>query len=146
MPTPLKFRTVLLRCARFLSEEINVILASHQLNYSLWQVVYLINERQGITSIEIAKYLQVSKPAIAKRVQRLIELDILEQADSIDKREKKLALTQHGHSIYLLCSELIDTHEQSLISAFDSEELDQSIQILSKVLSALENQKMGDSK
>ena len=36
-----------------MSDEINTILLQHQLNYSLWQVLYVIQLKQGCTSIDI---------------------------------------------------------------------------------------------
>ncbi|MGE8560289.1 MAG: MarR family transcriptional regulator, partial [Acinetobacter sp.] len=47
MSPQLKFRASLLRCARLMSDEINTILLPYQLNYSLWQVLYVIQLKQG---------------------------------------------------------------------------------------------------
>ena len=55
MLNPLNFRASLLRCARLMSDEINIILLPHQLNYSLWQVLYVIQLKQGS---EQAKFWQ----------------------------------------------------------------------------------------
>ena len=68
MSPPLGFRSAMLRCARMLSDEVNTLLIPYQLNYSLWQVMYVIQEMNGCTSIEIAEILNVSKPSIAKRI------------------------------------------------------------------------------
>ena len=94
MAIPPKIRTVLLRSARLMSEMINEVLEAYQLNYSLWQVIYLIHEHQCITSIDLSKILKVSKPSIAKRIQVLLQLNIIEPVKSLDKREKKFSL-QH---------------------------------------------------
>lgn len=145
MSSPVKLRTALLRSARLLSEEINILLEPYQLNYSLWQVIYRIREHQGSTSIAVAKYLQVSKPSIAKRVQVLIQMNILEQVDSEDKREKRLILSEHGHSVYKCCSEKIDLHEQSLFSSFDYKAFEQTIHTLNQVLAVLESSKLGEA-
>lgn len=143
MQSPIKFRTLLLRCSRLISDECNVILLPHQLNYSLWQVLYLIQEKSEITSIDLAKYLNVSKPSIAKRVQALIQLDLLEQVATQDKRQKKLKLSIHGYSVFNLCSKKIDDFELQLLANFDETELKQTSATLVKLLNQLEYQHMG---
>lgn len=141
MPSPLKYRTVLLRCARLLSEEFNQILLPHQLNYSLWQVIYFIHDQSEVNSIDVAKYLKVSKPSIAKRVQTLMQLDLLQQVSTADKRQKNLVLTPHGLELFETCSLQIDQYEQKLLSDFGKEQLEQSFNTLSQLLAHLQQPK-----
>lgn len=141
MPSPLKYRTVLLRCARLLSEEFNQILLPHQLNYSLWQVIYFIHDQSEVNSIDVSKYLKVSKPSIAKRVQTLMQLDLLQQVSTADKRQKNLVLTPHGLELFETCSLQIDQYEQKLLSDFGKEQLEQSFNTLSQLLAHLQQPK-----
>ncbi len=141
-----KIRTVLLRSARLMSEMINEVLETYQLNYSLWQVIYLIHEHQCITSIDLSKILKVSKPSIAKRIQVLLQLNIIEPVKSLDKREKKLQLTAHGYSVFSDCSKMIDVAEQDLLSNFQIKDLQQTFETLELILQKLENNKHGESK
>ena len=140
-----KIRTVLLRSARLMSEMINEVLEAYQLNYSLWQVIYLIHEHQCITSIDLSKILKVSKPSIAKRIQVLLQLNIIEPVKSLDKREKKLQLTAHGYSVFSDCSKMIDVAEQDLLSNFQIKDLQQTFETLEQILQKLENNKRGES-
>ncbi len=119
MPNRLKFRASVLRYARLMSDEINTILLPHQLNYSLWQVLYVIQLKQGCTSIDIAEYLNVSKPSIAKRIRILLQLEILDQVDTQDKRQKKLILSIKGQQLFAECSDKLDLFEQQLLSPLD---------------------------
>ena len=141
-----KIRTVLLRSARLMSEMINEVLETYQLNYSLWQVIYLIHEHQCITSIDLSKILKVSKPSIAKRIQVLLQLNIIEPVKSLDKREKKIQLTAHGYSVFSDCSKMIDVAEQDLLSNFQINDLQQTFETLEQILQKLENNKRGESK
>ena len=141
-----KIRTVLLRSARLMSEMINEVLEAYQLNYSLWQVIYLIHEHQCITSIDLSKILKVSKPSIAKRIQVLLQLNIIEPVKSLDKREKKIQLTAHGYSVFSDCSKMIDVAEQDLLSNFQINDLQQTFETLEQILQKLENNKRGESK
>ena len=146
MAIPPKIRTVLLRSARLMSEMINEVLEAYQLNYSLWQVIYLIHEHQCITSIGLSKILKVSKPSIAKRIQVLLQLNIIEPVESLDKREKKLQLTAHGYNVFNDCSKMIDVAEQDLLSNFQIKDLQQTFETLELILQKLENNKHGESK
>ena len=89
-----RLRTLLLRCARLMSDEINTILLSSQLNYSLWQVLYVIQLKQQCTLADISSYLNVSKPGITKRIQQLVELDLIAQLETEDKRQKLFKLSE----------------------------------------------------
>ena len=140
-----KIRTVLLRSARLMSEMINEVLEAYQLNYSLWQVIYLIHEHQCITSIDLSKILKVSKPSIAKRIQVILQLNIIEPVKSLDKREKKLQLTAHGYSVFSDCSKMIDVAEQDLLSNFQIKDLQQTFETLEQILQKLETNKRGES-
>ena len=145
MAIPPKIRTVLLRSARLMSEMINEVLEAYQLNYSLWQVIYLIHEHQCITSIDLSKILKVSKPSIAKRIQVLLQLNIIEPVKSLDKREKKIQLTAHGYSVFSDCSKMIDVAEQDLLSNFQINDLQQTFETLEQILQKLETNKRGES-
>ena len=140
-----KIRTVLLRSARLMSEMINEVLEAYQFNYSLCQVISLIHEHQCITSIDLSKILKVSKPSIAKRIQVLLQLNIIEPVKSLDKREKKLQLTAHGYSVFSDCSKMIDVAEQDLLTNFQINDLQQTFETLEQILQKLETNKRGES-
>lgn len=143
MLSPIKFRTLLLRCSRLISDECNVILIPYQLNYSLWQVLFVIEKHTEITSIDLAIYLNVSKPSIAKRVHALMQLKLLELVATEDKRKKKLKLSERGQSLFVTCSEKIDAFEQQLLVNISSAELLQSAEILNEIINQLENNTSG---
>lgn len=144
MSSPLKLRSVILRSARLLSDVYNEVLSQHQLNYSLWQVMYLVQEQPDITSIDLAKFLNVSKPSIAKRVQVLMQLDIIKQVATADKRQKGLQLSQHGQLLFQLCSDKIDHCELQLLSQFNHLSLEQTYDTLSSLIDVLQKQKNGE--
>jgi len=143
MSPQLKFRASLLRCARLLSDEINTILLPHQLNYSLWQVLYVIQLKEGCTSIDIAEYLNVSKPSIAKRIHALMQLEVLEQVDTEDKRQKKLILSQKGIQLFQICSEKMDVFEQQLLFSLDQDMQKITLTTLHTLMDHLQDLKSG---
>jgi MarR family transcriptional regulator, transcriptional regulator for hemolysin len=143
MQSRLKYRTALLRCARLLSDEFNELLLPYQLNYSLWQVVYLLHEKSESTSIDIAKYLNVSKPSIAKRVNTLETLGLIDHVKSPDKRQKVLKLSPHGEHLFILCSKAIDQYESDLLASLPKAQLEQSFQVLNTLVNKIISNKTG---
>ncbi|RZJ20805.1 MarR family winged helix-turn-helix transcriptional regulator [Acinetobacter sp.] len=145
MPDPLKFRASLLRCARLMSDEINTLLLPHQLNYSLWQVLYVIQLKQGCTSIDIAEYLNISKPSIAKRIHVLMQLNVLEQVDTEDKRQKKLILSSNGQQLFKTCSKKLDEFEQQLLVPLELAAQKSTLDTLHKLMEHLQQMKGSQS-
>jgi len=143
MSPPLGFRSAMLRCARMLSDEVNTLLIPYQLNYSLWQVMYVIQEMNGCTSIEIAEILNVSKPSIAKRIHILIQQNIVMQVETDDKRQKKMVLTATGLKLYEQCSKEIDLLEQQLLHPFLATQIDVSTQLMNDLIDILNVRKIG---
>lgn len=143
MNSPLGFRASLMRCARMFSDEVNTILLPYQLNYSLWQVMFVIQEKQGCTSIEIAEYLNVSKPSIAKRTRILAQLNVVSQVQTDDKRQKKLVLSAAGQKLYQQCAAEIGQFEQQLIQPFNPQEILKSTALLNEISAALETRTAG---
>ncbi|WP_228146589.1 MarR family winged helix-turn-helix transcriptional regulator [Acinetobacter sp. ANC 3903] len=144
MNSLLRFRPSLLRCARMMSDEINTILLPYQLNYSLWQILFVIQEKHGCTSIEMADYLNVSKPSIAKRIHVLMQMGVLSQIETEDKRQKKLMLSDQGIALFQQCAAEIDNFERQLIQNLDQQDIQRSIKILHAIINDLEINKTGE--
>jgi DNA-binding MarR family transcriptional regulator len=137
MNSRLGFRGSLLRSSRMICDEMNTLLLPYQLNYSLWQVMYVIHEKHSCTSIDIATYLNVSKPSITKRTLILSQLGILTQLETQDKRQKKLALSDAGLQLYHTCASVIQEFEHSMIQHFDQKDIDHSTALLNGLIDQL---------
>lgn len=132
-----RFRTLLLRCARLMSDEVNTILLSSQLNYSLWQVLYIIQSQQQCTLADISSYLNVSKPSITKRIQHLSELNLICQIETEDKRQKLFKLSKQGMQTFAICSKQIDAFEDQLLEQIASDDLESSKNTLMQLIQQL---------
>lgn len=144
MNSRLGFRSSLLRSSRMICDEINTLLLPYQLNYSLWQVMFVIHEKQSCTSIDIATYLNVSKPSITKRTLILSQLGVLTQLETQDKRQKKLTLSDSGLALYQSCAVVIDEFEDSMIQQFDREDILRSTVILNILIDKLSTKTSGN--
>lgn len=145
MNSRLGFRTSLLRSSRMICDEINTLLLPYQLNYSLWQVMFVIHEKQSCTSIDIANYLNVSKPSITKRTLILSQLGILTQLATQDKRQKKIALSDAGLQLYQTCASVINDFEQSMIQQFDQKDVVLSTVLLNTLIDQLSAKNSGNN-
>lgn len=145
MNSRLGFRTSLLRSSRMICDEINTLLLPYQLNYSLWQVMFVIHEKQSCTSIDIANYLNVSKPSITKRTLILSQLGILTQLATQDKRQKKIALSNAGLQLYQTCASVINDFEQSMIQQFDPKDVVLSTALLNTLIDQLSAKNSGNN-
>ena len=133
-----RFRSLLLRCARLMSDEINTILLTSQLNYSLWQVLYIIQAHQQCTLVDISSYLNVSKPSITRRIQQLVELDLIAQIETEDKRQKLFKLSEQGIQTFAMCSKQIDAFEDQLLEQIEANDLQKSKTTLVQLIQQLQ--------
>ncbi|RKG46916.1 MarR family transcriptional regulator [Acinetobacter sp. WCHAc060006] len=134
-----------MRSSRMICDEINTLLLPYQLNYSLWQVMFVIHEKQSCTSIDIANYLNVSKPSITKRTLILSQLGILTQLATQDKRQKKIALSDAGLQLYQTCASVINDFEQSMIQQFDQKDVVLSTALLNTLIDQLSAKNSGNN-
>lgn len=141
MPNAPQFRTSLLQCARLISHDINRLLEPIQMNYSLWQVLYVIEQKNSCTALEIADYLLVSKPSITKRIKALSDLAVIEQIVTTDKRQKKLTLSHYGQQFYQQCAELISRYEQQLLAPFSMQQKQATHLLLKQLIASIQSSK-----
>ena len=137
MYQPLHFRTALVKCARLFSQDINQLLLPLGLNYSLWQVLFLIQKQQICSALTLAQELGVSKPSISNRIQILLDKALIEQVSSADRRQKCLQLSSLGHDYHAICSAKIDAHEAHLLAGTDPAQQRQTLALLNQLIEKL---------
>lgn len=141
MQTTSRFRFALLRCARLLSDEMNAVLIDYDLNYSLWQSLVIIKLHQECTAMDIAQELQISKPAVTKRLNVLFAAQWIEQITSQDKRQKKLQLSVQGEELFQRCCERIDVLEAELLQGFQVDQLQHAHHLIFNLMQHLQARK-----
>lgn len=107
---------------RKLITELNALMGPYELSYSLWLVLYYIKNNGPSTLVEISNYYEVEKPTITRRVQRLEELQMVEQIPGKDKREKVMGLTALGEEVYQECRGKITDLEYSIMEGISENE------------------------
>jgi DNA-binding MarR family transcriptional regulator len=86
---------------------------------------------------DISSYLNVSKPGITKRIQQLVELDLIAQLETEDKRQKLFKLSEQGIETFAMCSKQIDAFEDQLLEHIESDDLEGSKNTLMQLIQQL---------
>ncbi|MGN1400170.1 MAG: MarR family winged helix-turn-helix transcriptional regulator [Bacillus sp. (in: firmicutes)] len=81
---------------RSFENELNVLLAKHNLSRAQWTIMYHLFNLGTSTRVELSKYQNVEKPTITRTISRMDEAGLIENLPSNDKRKKKIQLTIKG--------------------------------------------------
>nr|WP_106783122.1 MarR family transcriptional regulator [Lysinibacillus timonensis] len=128
-----------LKLYRPLITSLNELMIPYELSYSLWQVIYYIQNNGPTTLVDISNYYEVEKPTITRRVHRLEELQLIAQIPGKDRREKKIQLTPHGKEIYKALRKKITELEKSTMEGIAQQEQQITFQTLPKIQNNLMN-------
>ncbi|RJG02951.1 MarR family winged helix-turn-helix transcriptional regulator [Noviherbaspirillum sedimenti] len=126
------FRSYLL-LHRPMIQALNQLLQSHELSYSLWQVVLYLHEHEQASLVEIANYYGIEKPGVTRRVQRLEELGYLTIAPGNDRREKSIALTPLGQDVYAQCRQKITALERRATAGIAADDLARTVTVFQQI-------------
>ena len=118
---------------RPLITSLNELLSPFELSYSLWQVIYYVENNGPSTLVDISTYYEVEKPTITRRVRRLEVLQIVEQIPGADRREKIIQLTETGEEIYQICRRKITDLENNLMEGIPKEKQSALFQLLPEI-------------
>lgn len=136
----LPFRILLLRSGRIFTDKINQLLQTSELNYSLWQALFVIAQSDQTTLIEISNELSISQPAVSKRIYDLERKRLIECVPSINRREKIVQLTPTGLSLYEKCKMQIETLEQKQLENIPLEDRLRVREILTQFMNNLRSE------
>ncbi|SDF19942.1 MarR family winged helix-turn-helix transcriptional regulator [Sporomusa acidovorans] len=112
---------LLYQTTRAISQGVNQILAEYGLYSSEWSIIVTIKETGPISQIALASYLNIEPAAISKTVVKLEEKGFVKRKSGIDKREKKVSLTEKALSQYAVWEKAINSHRQSILADLSDE-------------------------
>ncbi|MFP3508933.1 MarR family transcriptional regulator [Peribacillus sp. SIMBA_075] len=111
-----------LQFSRSFTKKLNEQLAKVDLFHSQWLIVYYLNQYGCSTLVEISTYLDVEKPTVTRTVNRLEELDLIEQIPGKDKRERRIQLTESGVRTFQEAKKVVEEFELQLMSGLAEED------------------------
>lgn len=112
---------------------LNELLGEHQIQRAQWTILYYLFNFGSATLVELSNYQSVEKPTVTRTINRLEELEYVEQVPSKDKREKRMQLTALGRKVYLEVRVTIDEFEQDILNGITEEEQLEAIRIMGAI-------------
>lgn len=86
--------------ARQMTKSLNDALQPFDIYSSQWTVLFLLKTKGSMTQKEISDYLAIEAPPITRTVQKLVANDYVRQEKGIDKRTKRIELTEKALEKY----------------------------------------------
>ena len=87
------------------------------------QALLVMSEYDGCKISELARLLDLEKPAATTLVRRMEKANLLcRKTHALDARASRLELTQQGHEALAGVKQMIATLDQRLMGGFDSKE------------------------
>lgn len=122
-----------LQLYRPLISKLNEELSEQDLTYSLWQIIFYLENNGPSMLVDISNHYNVEKPTITRSVHRLQEKMIVEVIPSKDRREKIIQLTAKGQDIYHACRLKITELEYKVMEGIPKEDQIVAFHILPKI-------------
>lgn len=125
--------------SRILINKLNEQIAAYDLHHSQWMIVYYLKNFGASTLVGIATYMNVEKSAVTRTVDRLEKSALIKRIPVIDKRERKIQLTDLGEEVYTACRQVVDKFECNIMNGISEEEQELVTKTLLKIRTNLKN-------
>jgi Transcriptional regulators len=120
------------------------ILKERGMSLSHLRVMFILKKRGIITSTEIGKKLEVSKPNVTVLVDKLVEMNLIERSSGKDRRSISLSLTSEGVGFLQEYMDEVKTSFGDKLSNFSEEDflmLRDAVINLKKIMDKIEEEK-----
>ena len=128
-----------LQLSRILVNKLNEQIDAYNLHHSQWMIVYYLKNFGASTLVGIASYMNVEKSAVTRTVDRLEKSNLIKRVPVIDKRERRIQLTDLGEEVYITCRQIVDKFECDIMKGISEEEQESVIKTLLKIRANLKN-------
>ena len=118
---------------RFLTKELNEVLAKHGLYLAQWTLLFILSERGAMSLTSIWKYLNVEAPTVTRTVTRLEQMGYVEKLAGEDRREKIIQLTPHAESKLPAIVQDVKVFEEKMLRRLNEQDITQLEKILQKM-------------
>lgn len=88
------------RLAHLFGRALDERLAQHGVSIGQFRVLLVLWERENVTQVEIARYLDIEQPTVASTLKRMERAGLIKTApDPADGRRVDIALTERGQML-----------------------------------------------
>ena len=84
----------LYQTTRIISARLNQILEPYGIHNSEWTIIAAIKQKDAMSQVALANYLNIEPPAISKSLVNLERKGLIERKEGTDKREKTVSLSE----------------------------------------------------
>lgn len=99
---------------RTFESQLNGILQQQGIHRSDWSVLYYLIHEEDLTSVEIAKRLNIEKPNVTRTIKNLVNGGyVTVETSKEDKRKKRIIVTAEGLAMYEEVRVYVDEFERS---------------------------------
>ncbi|MCM3214131.1 MarR family winged helix-turn-helix transcriptional regulator [Niallia taxi] len=117
--------------ARQMTKALNDALQPFDIYSSQWTVLFLLKTKGSMTQKEISDYLAIEAPPITRTVQKLVANGYVRQVKGIDKRTKRIELTEKALEKYPEWEKAVLQMNQELIQPLTSASKEQLLLLIS---------------
>ncbi len=103
-------------------------------------LLFVLNQRDGLSSSELAELLNVTPPTISNMVKRMRQNGYVEKRrDSNDERVTRVYLTEQGRAAMGALQQIVDDVNETMSAGLSAEEIAILLPILKKIMINIEN-------
>ncbi|TRZ38094.1 MarR family transcriptional regulator [Niallia circulans] len=117
--------------ARQMTKALNDALQPFDIYSSQWTVLFLLKTKGSMTQKEISDYLAIEAPPITRTVQKLVANGYVRQVKGMDKRTKRIELTEKALEKYPEWEKAVLQMNQELIQPLTSASKEQLLLLIS---------------
>lgn len=118
-----------------LKNELDAGLKEHGLSIALWPTLMCLWEEEGVTQREIAIKSKVESSTTTRTIDKLVKLNLVERQDDPNSRRSfRIYLTDEGRALKDKLIHLPTQINEAALSSLNSEEQDQMISLLQKMV------------
>ena len=123
----------LYQTTRIISATLNQILEPYGIYNSEWTIIAAIKEKDAMSQVALANYLNIEPPAISKTLVHLERKGLIQRKEGIDKREKTVSLSEEALRQYPQWEEAVGHHRKQILIGLTDEKLSELYVMLKTV-------------
>lgn len=125
--------------ANKLKNDFDIELKKHGLTIALWPTLMCLWEEEGVTQREIAIKSKVESSTTTRTIDKLERLNLVERRDDpLSRRSFRIYLTDEGRALQSKLIHIPVDINESMLSSLDSEEQQQMLNILKKLVNNID--------
>jgi len=134
----------LYQTTRIISASLNQILEPYGIYHSEWTIIMAIKEKDVMSQIALANYLNIEPPAISKSLVNLERKGLIQRKEGTDKREKTVFLSEEALRQYPQWEKIVGHHRKQILIGLTDERLSELYITLKSVFINAQKIKCGD--